>query len=37
MTRKTTFDFPDDLLQHAKYEAVERNVTRRVLALVAQN
>ena len=27
MTRKTTFDLPHDLLQHAKHEADERNMT----------
>ena len=35
MTRKTTFDLPHDLLQHAKHEAVERNTTLRALVIMA--
>jgi|GEM_PF-6985278 len=35
MTRKTTFDLPHDLLQHAKHEAVERNTTLRALVILA--
>jgi hypothetical protein len=35
MTRKTTFDLPHDLLQHAKHEAVERNTTLRALVIAA--
>jgi hypothetical protein len=35
MTRKTTFDLPHDLLQHAKHEAVERNTTLRALVISA--
>jgi hypothetical protein len=34
MTRKTTFDLPD-LLQHAKHEADERNMTLRAPAILA--
>jgi hypothetical protein len=35
MTRKTTFDLPHDLLQHAKHEAVERNTTLRALVILS--
>jgi hypothetical protein len=35
MNRKTTFDLPHDLLQHAKHEAVERNTTLRALVISA--
>ena len=35
MTRKTTFDLPHDLLQHAKHEADERNMTLRAPVILA--
>jgi len=35
MTRKTTFDLSHDLLQHAKHEADERNMTLRAPVILA--